>query len=520
MDRELGGVEAVSREANAVLRGGLKGGPPVEPVAGSDSALVGTSMEFVLAAVAGAVREPLIGGAPTPDLAYRRTLAGELAIAELQRLVAGGSRPTGPKLERLADCALVCGRLEQHYRVGPFRARELALADPAIGEPEGLAGIIRATDASAETRADLVTLLEAGIRDTADLYAAGTLHIDPVFALSSALGGADADVIADGVLIDFKASRARSVIGAADVYQLVGYALADLYDWYGIGSVGIHALRWRTRWTMSLEDLLYRLSGVVRPVPEWRERFSETLPTDGAQLSMLRRRGPPSGGRRGGGHEMRLLARRDDGAILADVDGELAVLRPPSRRADPDAEPAQGRSARAVGRNVRSPATRHHKEQATPVIDQIRRDIQERLDQLLAEADKLRRALGALGPRSSAAPARKPAARKSPAAKPAPAWAAGPKPPATKSAPARRTSQPAARSPRRTIPGATKASVLAALAGGEAMTAGEVATKAGLARATVSTTLSKLSKSGEVEKAERGYRLPSVATTSRISSDA
>jgi DNA-binding IclR family transcriptional regulator len=49
--------------------------------------------------------------------------------------------------------------------------------------------------------------------------------------------------------------------------------------------------------------------------------------------------------------------------------------------------------------------------------------------------------------------------------------------------------------------------VLAALAGGEAMTAGEVATKAGLPRGTVSTTLSKLAKSGEVQRAERGYRL-------------
>ena len=49
--------------------------------------------------------------------------------------------------------------------------------------------------------------------------------------------------------------------------------------------------------------------------------------------------------------------------------------------------------------------------------------------------------------------------------------------------------------------------MLAALAGGEAMTAGQVAAKTGLARATVSTTLSKLVKSGEVEKAERGYRL-------------
>ena len=49
--------------------------------------------------------------------------------------------------------------------------------------------------------------------------------------------------------------------------------------------------------------------------------------------------------------------------------------------------------------------------------------------------------------------------------------------------------------------------MLAALTGGEAMTAGEVAAKAGLARATVSTTLSKLAKTGEVQKAERGYRL-------------
>jgi DNA-binding IclR family transcriptional regulator len=53
--------------------------------------------------------------------------------------------------------------------------------------------------------------------------------------------------------------------------------------------------------------------------------------------------------------------------------------------------------------------------------------------------------------------------------------------------------------------------VLAALAGGEAMTAGQVADKTGLARPTVSTTLSKLAKTGEVQKAERGYRLGTAA---------
>jgi DNA-binding IclR family transcriptional regulator len=40
------------------------------------------------------------------------------------------------------------------------------------------------------------------------------------------------------------------------------------------------------------------------------------------------------------------------------------------------------------------------------------------------------------------------------------------------------------------------------------MTAGEVAKATGLGRGTVSTTLSKLTKSGEVAKADRGYRLP------------
>jgi DNA-binding transcriptional ArsR family regulator len=68
-----------------------------------------------------------------------------------------------------------------------------------------------------------------------------------------------------------------------------------------------------------------------------------------------------------------------------------------------------------------------------------------------------------------------------------------------------------ARRPRaaaRTAQGETKTVVLEALASGEAMTAGEVASATGLGRGTVSTTLSKLAKSGEVTKAARGYQLP------------
>jgi CRP-like cAMP-binding protein len=159
-------------------------------------------------------------------------------------------------------------------------------------------------------------------------------------------------------------------------------------------------------------------------------------------------------------------------------------------------------------------------EDVASVIDRLREQLQQRLDQLVSEADRLRKALAAIDPRSSAGPARKPSARKAPARTVAQATA--PKrqaPPATRSQ-ARRTRQPTARSTRRTAPGATKASVLAALASGEAMTAGQVADKTGLARGTVSTTLSKLAKSGEVQKAERGYRLFPTAKPSEADSPA
>ena len=79
-----------------------------------------------------------------------------------------------------------------------------------------------------------------------------------------------------------------------------------------------------------------------------------------------------------------------------------------------------------------------------------------------------------------------------------------------------RTSRPTRSCPRpRTSSAASSRSarssahrVLGALSDGKAMTAGEVAAATGLARGTVSTTLSKLAKGGEVLKAERGYRLP------------
>ncbi len=160
-------------------------------------------------------------------------------------------------------------------------------------------------------------------------------------------------------------------------------------------------------------------------------------------------------------------------------------------------------------------------------LDQIRRDIQARLQELWGEVDKLRRALAALTSRGSEPDD---AERTAPAASSASAGeiasesprASARRTPRTRKAsvpprPAAQTpaSPAAAPAPVRTAPGATKAAVLAALKDGRAMAAGEIAVATGLGRATVSTTLSKLAGSGEITKAARGYQLGRESDTNR-----
>jgi DNA-binding transcriptional ArsR family regulator len=150
------------------------------------------------------------------------------------------------------------------------------------------------------------------------------------------------------------------------------------------------------------------------------------------------------------------------------------------------------------------------------MLDQIRRQIQDHLEELLGEIDKLRRALTALTSRDGepADGARAAAVDSSAADQSAKtSGAATRRAPRTRKAsvsprPTAQPASPAAAPARtRTAPGATKAAVLAALNEGSAMTAGEIAAATGLGRATVSSTLSKLATSGAITKAARGYQI-------------
>jgi len=146
------------------------------------------------------------------------------------------------------------------------------------------------------------------------------------------------------------------------------------------------------------------------------------------------------------------------------------------------------------------------------MLDQLRRDVQRYLEDLLDEVDRLRRALAALGPGDGSKPSTRDSSLASSSRRRATSAEKSGRPTTSSrsATPAERASSEFADgngAGGRTASGATKSAVLAALASGNAMTASEVASAAGLGRASVSTTLSKLAKTGEVTKAARGYQI-------------
>lgn len=73
--------------------------------------------------------------------------------------------------------------------------------------------------------------------------ASGRVVLNPTFAGSTEIGGADADLIVDGCLLDVKTTVDPKFTRTRVLYQLLGYALLDYDDRYGIDAVGVYLSR-------------------------------------------------------------------------------------------------------------------------------------------------------------------------------------------------------------------------------------------------------------------------------------
>ena len=84
--------------------------------------------------------------------------------------------------------------------------------------------------------------------------------LNPAFEGSQDVGGADADLILDGCLIDIKATVNPRVANLW-IYQLLGYVLLDYSGQYQIDEVGFYLARQGVLLKLPLQELLNRLSG-------------------------------------------------------------------------------------------------------------------------------------------------------------------------------------------------------------------------------------------------------------------
>jgi hypothetical protein len=103
----------------------------------------------------------------------------------------------------------------------------------------------------------------------------GKWAIGPTFA-GSALMKADADLIASGLLADLKTGK-RLSLAVTDLFQLLGYALLDYDDEFGISAVGIFSARYAYLATWELGDLLVELAGQPVSLADVRGQFYDLL---------------------------------------------------------------------------------------------------------------------------------------------------------------------------------------------------------------------------------------------------
>jgi hypothetical protein len=110
----------------------------------------------------------------------------------------------------------------------------------------------------------------------AELLGATSFHLNPRFEGSILLGGADADLIVDGVLLELKTTKA-AVPARPELWQLAGYALADLDDEYGICKVGFYFGRHGSAITWPVGEFFDQLAGKHVDLTDLRAAFGEML---------------------------------------------------------------------------------------------------------------------------------------------------------------------------------------------------------------------------------------------------
>lgn len=235
---------------------------PALPSTAADPQLMGTALDLLVRSTLASSRwsvAPTVGAFRLEHVGI--TGASDVArevSARLQQLAPAQLAPNAFEWHEVAALCVLLARFEQagrSMRAVRWSAERLGSVAPTL-EAYAATELVDALDV-----ADAAAVASAIADDHADLRDASPLLLGQTFELSGALDGADADIIAGTLLLDLKDAATTRIVRGRDLWQIVGYALADTNDRHGLQTVGVSALRWRRRWIVGLDEIVERLAG-------------------------------------------------------------------------------------------------------------------------------------------------------------------------------------------------------------------------------------------------------------------
>jgi hypothetical protein len=256
---------------------GLDGLPEtmVPTVPGADPGMVGTAFDYrlrfhfapcrirdLVAWQGAALLEGLDPSTETPLARFFSNLA-----ALVSRLSPAGLRLAADE-ERLLDAyCVVLAQLESVYRTHGGWVPDLLAAQTNTAGPEEEPLLRLAPEAVVDDVVNLSRSASDAMSPLIPFVANGSLpyHPNPVFAGSSAIGGADADFIVATTIFELKTARTLDAAAVRNaLLQLLGYSLLDYDDEYEIRRVGIYFARhgWVKAWP--IWELIFPLADVIQ----------------------------------------------------------------------------------------------------------------------------------------------------------------------------------------------------------------------------------------------------------------
>ncbi len=192
--------------------------------------------------------------------------------ALLERVEPEARVPAPADEELLCRFCYVLGVFDQVFRIGP-RPELPIIQLPSTATADDLLAL-----ASAECIGDLCALVAAA-QSTFQSLPRSSVVIGPAFAGSRDVGGADADLILDGCLVEVKTTTGSATAGDT-LHQVVAYALLDYENKYGIEEVAIYSARQGALARKPLSQALHALAGRPVDVAKVRADLADWLQGD------------------------------------------------------------------------------------------------------------------------------------------------------------------------------------------------------------------------------------------------